>query len=111
MRPDTPQKYEFITLENINGQSNILVDIFSWKQFFDLKGQKETLLSTCDNITLKNIDFKCKIFLNIEKNTDIHLSNFLFENLNIEAKNSYIERSLIQELTLKNVKINKILIE
>jgi polygalacturonase len=111
LRGDTPQKYEFITLENIKGQVHSFIFIKPWSQFFDLKGQKEIPLSTCENIILRNIDLKCEIFFDVKTNENIHLSDFLFENLNIKAENGSIDKSLIKQFSLKNVNVNGSLIE
>lgn len=78
---------------------------------FDLKGRTDIPLSFGDNITLKNIDLKCDLFYSIKNNPNVRLSNFLFENLNIESKNSLVDKSLIKGLTFKNVYINKKQIE
>jgi len=66
MRPDTPQKYEFITVENIEGQVNSFLYIKRWTQFFDLKGRKDIPLSSCKNISLKNINLTCNVFFDVE---------------------------------------------
>ncbi|MBP6182115.1 glycosyl hydrolase family 28 protein [Flavobacterium sp.] len=107
MRPDTPQLYEFIRLENIKGQSKNGLVILGWKQFFDLKGRPDIPLSYGDNVTLKNIELKCEKFYVVENDPNVRLSNFTFENLNIESKDASIDKSLIKGLTLKNVYINK----
>ena len=40
MRPDTPQLYEYITVENITGPVKNFILIAPWTQFYDLKGRK-----------------------------------------------------------------------
>jgi polygalacturonase len=35
MRPDTPQRYEYITVENIKGQAHSMIFVKPWRQFFD----------------------------------------------------------------------------
>ena len=111
MRPDTPQKYEFITLENIKGQANSMIYIKPWRQFFDLKGKTEVPLSYSENITLKNIELKCDVFFDIAITEYDKLSNFTFENLKIEAKNSAINKELINGLKLSNVEVNNVIID
>lgn len=111
MRGDTPQKYEFITVENIKGQAHSFIYVKPWTQFFDLKGREEMPLSVCENITLRNINLKCEIFFNVKTDEFSRLSNFLFENLVIETENDAINKDLIQEFTLKNVSVNGSLIE
>jgi polygalacturonase len=111
MRPDTPQKYEYITLENIKGQAHSLIYVKPWTQFFDMKDRKDTPVSYSENITLKNIDLKCDVFFDIAINQYVKLKNFTFENLNIETKNAAIDKSIVNGFTLKNVKVNNALVE
>ena len=106
MRPDTPQKYEFITVENITGQAYSLIYVKPWRQFFDLKGRKDVPLSYSENITLRNINMKCEIFFDVEISEYDRLADFTFKNLNIEAVNSKFDKSLIKGVTIKNVKVN-----
>ena len=40
MRPDTPQNYEYILIEDITGSTGKVLSIRPWTQFFDLKGEK-----------------------------------------------------------------------
>lgn len=111
MRPDTPQKYEFITVENIEGEANSMIDIKPWKQFFDLKGRKDLPLSSGQNICLRNIHLKCKVFYDVEKPKNYILSNFLFQNLTIEALNASFDKSLVEGITVMNVTVNNLPIE
>ncbi|GEC72292.1 Glycosyl hydrolases family 28 [Flavobacterium flevense] len=106
MRPDTPQNYEYITVENITGYAYSLIYVKPWTQFFDLKGRKEAPLSYSDHITLRNIDLKCDVFYDMKVTEYDKLTNFTFENLKVEAKNDAIDKSIIKGLTLKNVIVN-----
>jgi len=111
MRPDTPQKYEFITLEDITGQAYSMIYIKPWTQFFDLKGRTDVPLSYSENITLRNINLKCDVFFDVAITEYDRLSNFTFDNLTIEAKNSAFDKELINGLNLTNVKLNNQIIE
>jgi polygalacturonase len=111
MRPDTPQKYEYISVENITGNAYSLIFVKPWKQFFDLKGRKDTPLSYSDNITLKNIDLKCTVFFDVDPGEHDRLSNFHFENLNIQAAKPAYNKQKVQNFVLKNVKVNNEVIE
>ena len=106
MRPDTPQNYEYITVENITGYAYSLIYVKPWTQFFDLKGRKEVPISYCDHITLRNIDLKCDVFYDMKITEHDKLTNFTFEDLKVEAKNDAIDKSIIKGLTLKNVVVN-----
>ena len=115
MRGDTPQNYEFITVEDIEGTKieNFLF-IRPWTQFFDLKGQSAARLSRGSNVTMRNIRVDCSNFFNVDtpdttvtKNGfNYALSNFRFEGLNITAKNAKFDRSGIANFTVKDVTVN-----
>ncbi|WP_125723061.1 rhamnogalacturonidase [Flavobacterium ustbae] len=111
MRPDTPQRYEYILLENIQGEAETGLAIFAWRQFYDLKDRKDIPLSYGDHITLNNINLKCTNFYGVEKDPNVRLSNFKFENLNIESVKMKIDKSIINGITFENVYLNKTLIE
>lgn len=106
MRPDTPQKYEFISVENIDGYAYSLIYVKPWKQFFDLKGRKDVPLSYCENINLKNIRLTCEVFFDVSPGDYDKLSGFKFDNLNIIAKNSAYDKTVVEDFKLKNVKVN-----
>lgn len=112
MRPDTPQQYEYIRVENIEGSAKSLLFIKPWTQFFDLQGREDMPLSIGDHITLKNINFKCDVFYDVAAPKNYKLSNFVFENLNIEAsKNGNMDKSFIEGVTVKNVIVNGVTLD
>jgi polygalacturonase len=106
MRPDTPQLYEFITLENISGSGNSCIYIRPWTQFYDLKDRKTPPPSVSENIVFKNIKMKVKSFTNIGITENDHLKDFTFENMKIEAENPQIDLSVFEGLKIKNVVVN-----
>mgnify|MGYP001027093442 FL=1 len=106
MRPDTPQNYEYILVDNIKGQATNFIYIKPWTQFFDLKGHTEMPMSFSNYVTMRNIDFECDIFFNVSKSDQYVLSNFTFENLNIKAENGSMDQSQITAFTVKNVRVN-----
>ncbi|MFV0536681.1 MAG: glycoside hydrolase family 28 protein [Dysgonomonas sp.] len=107
MRPDTPQNYEYILVEDITGDASSFLYIKPWTQFFDLKGEKEIPLSYSSNVTMRNITLKCNVFFDVRQSDQYQLSNFTFENLDIQAdKNAELPTNFIKGFSLKNVKIN-----
>jgi polygalacturonase len=107
MRPDTPQNYEYISVEDIIGNANIFIDINPWTQFFDLKGHNGPLLSYASHITMRNIKADCGTIFNVKKSDQYVLSDFTFENLDITVdKNPKIRTDFIDNFILNNVKIN-----
>lgn len=105
MRPDTPQKNEYILVEDIKGSVQSCLAVAPWTQFYDLKGREDIPLSYSNNITLRNLELDCAIFFDVRKSDQYKLSDFHFENLNIQAKKGQIDESIIESLVMKNVKI------
>ncbi len=110
-RPDTPQLYEYIRVENITGEADRLVFAKPWVQFFDLQGRETPPVSVSNHVTFRDITLKCKIFADIDVSDADSLKNFTFSNLNITAENGELNQSLIDGITLKNVVVNGKLIE
>ena len=50
IRPDTPQIYENILVDNGKGYSKALIYIRPWTQYYDLKGRKDLPINICRNI-------------------------------------------------------------
>ncbi len=108
MRPDTPQRYEYITVEDIVGNGKNFILVAPWTQFYDLKGRKDTPMSYSDHITMRNITFECNVFFNVKPQEDqYHLSNFTFENLSITGRNIDLNPEYVENFTLKNIKTDK----
>lgn len=106
MRPDTPQNYEYILVEDIKGDAKSFLYIKPWTQFFDLKDRKDMPMSYSNHVTMRNIDFDCDVFFNVQKSDQYQLSNFTFENLTIRTKKGECDRTMIAPFTWKNVKVN-----
>ena len=106
MRPDTPQQYENIVVENVKGTADIMLFVHPWTQFFDLKGEKDIKMSYAQNIILRNIDLECKVFFDVRNSDQYKLSNFTFENLKIQAEKPQFNQDYIDGIVVKNVVIN-----
>ena len=108
MRPDTPQNYEYITVEGITGNVTNLLYVKPWTQFFDLKGRKDIPYSYSSHITMRDIDIDCQTAFNIDRADDQYkLSDFTFENLNLRAEKTGVSlQECIDGVKVKNVKVN-----
>ena len=106
MRPDTPQHYEYILVEDITGSAKSFLYIKPWTQFFDLKGRKDMPMSYSNNVTMRNIDFKCDVFFNVSPSDQYQLKDFTFENLNIRAKDGKCDKEIISNFKWDKVKVN-----
>jgi len=106
MRPDTPQKYEYILVEDITGDAVNFLYIRPWAQFYDLKGETEIPLSYSGNVTMRNIKMECETFFNVGKSEQYKLSDFTFENLSIKArKDKVLDKTQITNFKIRNVKV------
>lgn len=109
MRPDTPQRYEYITVEDITGNTGQFIYIQPWTQFFDLKDRKDPPMSYSDHITMRNCQMEVDHFFNVKSQDDQYkLTNFHFENLKIKVKkNGEFPTSYVDGFIVKNVEIIK----
>ncbi len=105
MRPDTPQHYEYILVEDITGSAKSFLYIKPWTQFFDLKGREDMPMSYSNNVTMRNIDFDCDVFFNVSRSDQYRLKDFTFEHLNIRAKDGKCDREIISNFKWKEVKV------
>ena len=108
MRPDTPQNYEYIQLEDITGCAINFLFAQPWTQFFDLKDRKDVPYSYSSHVTMRNIQLDCDVLFAVKKDeTQYKLSDFLFENLKITARKSgEICKDYIHNLQIRNVTVN-----
>lgn len=108
MRPDTPQNYEYIQLEDITGSAINFLFAQPWTQFFDLKDRKDVPYSYLSHVTMRNIQLDCDVLFAVKKDeTQYKLSDFLFENLKITARKSgEICKDYIHNLQIRNVTVN-----
>lgn len=106
MRPDTPQKHNYIAVYGITGVASTFFEVSAWRQFFDLKGQPAPH-SYAKNIAIRDCDLSCKTFLKIDSSSEYTLSDFQLENLKIQSEGkAYQKPGFIQNLTLKNITLN-----
>ncbi|WP_213278833.1 rhamnogalacturonidase [Chryseobacterium indologenes] len=105
MRPDTPQHYEYITVENITGNVKTFLYVKGWSQFFDLKGEEKPKKSLANDILIKNIDISCETAFDVEKSDLYDLIDFTLDNLKIRALKPK-EENLGAIKNLEKIKVN-----
>lgn len=106
MRPDTPQKYEYITLENFTGRVQTGIFIRPWTQFFDLQGRETPPASSSENITLRNINLQTNRFAEVGIRDHDRLVNFTLENVQLTSGEAVMDTALFDGIQLVNVTIN-----
>ncbi len=109
LRPDTPQTYEYITVENAQGElTGSFININPWTQFFDLKGRTDKPISTVRNITVKNCNCTCEAFFNVSKSKDYNLYDFILKDIDVKTTSDYNGYDSVQNLITNNLKVEKI---
>lgn len=107
MRPDTPQHYEFITIDGIEGSCRCVLSAAPWRQFFDLKDRKDIPRSYGEHIILRNLNLECKSFANITpKEDEFTLDDITFENVKVTTPQPEWNSSAISNLKLIETYIN-----
>lgn len=106
MRPDTPQHYEYITIEQIEGRVQNFININPWTQFYDLKDRKDVPLSYADHIVMRDCSCECGVYFNVKPDEKQYiLSDFIFENLKLAAGKKEACYDAIKDVVVKNVEL------
>ena len=105
-RPDTPQCYEYITVENVCGKTANFLNIHPWMQFYDRRDRTEMPVSAGRHVVIRNCSFECDTFFSVQADEEhYHLSDFVLENLDITAADLSVDPSAIAGLVLKDVSL------
>ena len=108
MRPDTPQHYEYITVENVTGNVGRLLVARPWTQFYKLEKRDDMPLSKCNNIVFRNINTQCDNFFDVAKSDKYSLTDFTFDNVRVTDKKGGYNPALINHIVTRNLYINNI---
>ena len=106
MRPDTPQHYEFVRVENFTGKCRNCLLIKGWTQFYEKQERPDMPISQCHDITFKGINMNCGNFFNVAKSDKFILKNFTFEDCDVKDGTPQFDGKLIENTVVRNVKIN-----
>lgn len=106
MRPDTPQHYEYITVEDMKGNCGNFLVVRPWTQFYEKQDRPDMPMSQGNNIVVRNIEMSCDNFFNVGKSDKYILRDFLFENCNITDKKPSFDKTVIDNCQTKKLFIN-----
>ena len=106
LRPDTPQHYENITMENITlAGGGRLLNVAPWRQFFDLQGQPPPSRQV-NSITLRNIRGTYRTLGVLQGNAGDILRDITLENIDVTLADEKFALGAVENLVLKNVVVN-----
>ena len=108
LRPDTPQCYEHVLVENIEGKTANFLNINPWSQFFDIKGRKDMPVSRCGDITVRDCRFECDTYFNVKADeAHYHLHDIALKDLAVTAADISCDGSAVENLIAENVRLVK----
>ena len=108
LRPDTPQCYEHVLVENIEGKTANFLNINLWSQFFDIKGRKDMPVSRCGDITVRDCRFECDTYFNVKADeAHYHLHDIALKDLAVTAADISCDGSAVENLVAENVRLVK----
>lgn len=107
LRPDTPQRYEHITLDGIQlgGGKGKMLNIAPWTQFFDLQGHPSPARTVSD-ITIRNVTGEFFTMGTLRGNPGDTLRDITFENIDVKLADPRFDPREVEHFTAKNVVIN-----
>lgn len=106
LRPDTPQHYEDITIENITlAGSGRILNVAPWMQFFDLQGRPAPS-RTVNNITLRNLHGSYRALGGLRGNPGDTLRDITLEDIDVRLADETFAPGPVENLVLKNVVVN-----
>ena len=106
MRPDTPQHYEYVTVEDLTGDCTSFLVVRPWTQFFKPEQRDDMPLSQCNNIALRRIRMDCANFFDVGTSDKYRLTDFAFEDIDVNDRKQAFDPQLIEGCVAKNVVIN-----
>lgn len=107
MRPDTPQLYEYIAVEDVCGEAENFFNVTRWTQFFDTKGRTDIPPSAARHVALRRCTFTCNACFEFAPEQDQYsLSDFVLEQLTIQADRGLtLPEGSVQNAILRQVKV------
>lgn len=106
MRPDTPQHYEYVTVEGMKGKTGSFLVVRPWTQFFQPEERKDMPQSRCNQIVMKGIEMDCRNFFDVGTSDKYTLDHFTFENIKVTDSKNAFDPNLIPNTKVRNVRIN-----
>ena len=87
MRPDTPQLYRNVLVENISGNVVTGIEVSAWTQFYNKLERDDMPMSRVDNVVVRNAEIDTRRgFAKIDKSPDFVTSGFDFSNITADGK-------------------------
>lgn len=107
MRPDTPQSFGDVLVENCEGTlSYTAIEISTWTQFHGLMERNDMPVSFVSNVTIHDIKVMSQRFFSVRKNHPFIISHVTLQNIQAEDKFNSFDIDNIEGLKINNVIVN-----
>lgn len=106
MRPDTPQHYEYVTVEGMTGRTGSFLVVRPWTQFFKPQKRDDMPLSRCNNIVMRNVRMACRNFFDVGKSDKYALTDFTFKDIDVTDEKNAFDKALIERTVTERLVIN-----
>ena len=107
MRPDTPQQYADVLVEDCTGTTQYTaIEAATWTQFHNRTEREDMPVSFVNNITVRDIDIRTSNFFKVDMKHTFTLSNFTLENISVTDKHNRFDSDKVEGLKVKNMMLN-----
>ena len=107
MRPDTPQQYGDVLVEDCSGHvRHSAIEASTWSQFYSREERADMPVSSVRNVTIRNVQIRAARFFQVNMKHSFVLSDFTFENIQAEDKYNWFQGSKVKNLKVKSVTLN-----
>lgn len=83
LRPDTPQHYEYVRVEDISGRCGSILRIRPWTQYYRMEERDNMPVSLCNDISLQRISTECRQQLDAQLSDQYQLVNVTLEGRDV----------------------------
>jgi alpha-L-rhamnosidase len=105
LRPDTPQCYQDIHVNDVVLHKGWIFNVSPWTQFFDLKGQPAPQ-STIRGVSVSGVSGSFASLGWIKGNPGTKITGITLENFDVRVKSDQFPHQAIEGLTFNNVRVN-----
>ncbi len=106
MRPDTPQVYEGISVENVHGTCGSFLVVRPWTQFYELLPREDMPLSVCRDVSFTGCTVSCRTFFDVVPSDKYALSGFSFTDCTVTEEGSSFDGTLIEGTAVSGLVVN-----
>lgn len=107
MRPDTPQEYAHVLVEDVRGHCGSFLVVRPWEQFNAPGERPDMPRSECHDIIVRDIDVDCRLFWDVGPSADYRLSRFTLERVKARSAEPAFEHGFVEKFRKREVSITK----